>query len=167
MRTYNASAERMNNGEIQKFNKKYGHLATSNRDEYVRKYRELDNRIFNEEAKKTEKLYNTPRKSTRELNRLADYRYKGESEDRIKTKDSNPYREKAKSQIKSAGGLLAGTVMSNILGSVGDNLVFNGEEAVGSVLSSGSKLASVGLGAAAVVQSARAGYNYMKSKSHA
>ena len=161
VRTHNAVADRMNGGELKRFNAKYGHLAESNRDEYMKKYKELNKRLWDEESKNTEQVFNTPRKSAKELDRLWDTRYKGQENP---SNNGNKYREKAKKQGESALKFAGAWLVSNLASSYGQKLIFNGQQEVGSLLAMGGGLASAGLGAASVVQASRAGYNYMKSK---
>ena len=161
VRTHNAVADRMNGGELKRFNEKYGHLADSNRDKYMEEYRKLNKRLWDEESANTERTFNTPRKSVKELDRLWDTRYKGKENS---SGESNVYREKAKKQGKSALKLAGASLVSGLATSYGQRLMFNGHAAVGSLLAGSAGLANFGLGAASVVQASRAGYNYLKSK---
>lgn len=155
IKAYNQTAKEFNRDVIPAFKKKYGHLPAK---EYNKKYMEENAEKFDkrlsENYKRVEAEYNTPRKSTRELNRLRKTDIFSDTRPTQQTSKTTDKREKAKKQLKSAAAIMGVNITSNVAFAM---------SGVGMEYYGACNVKNMVLGGAAVVQLARAGYNYVSA----
>ena len=158
IKAHNRTANEMNQRVSSELQRKYGHLST---DEYNKKYIKEFERRLEKNYKDVEAEYNTPRKSTRELNRLwktessSGDGYSRASEDQKSNPKTPDKRQIAKKQAVSVAVLQGMKLGANVV----TNLVMSGSDYSDTAASINLVMNSA-LNAASVVQLARAGYNY-------